>query len=170
MSTKFSESFKKQAVEKALTRKMGITIRDVAQSLEIGYSTLNKWIGQFSKTRVGNSTMANQEKCPQDWRPEEKLEAIKITASLDEEALNAYCRKHGLYAHHIEQWKQEFIQLMSSSKTTDKASKSETKELKHEVKDLKRELKRKEKALSETAALLVLQKKVHAIWGDNEDD
>lgn len=114
--------------------------------------------------------MAHQAKRPQDWRPEEKLEAVQLTSDLGEEALNAYCRKHGIYAHHIEQWKQEFIQLMSSSKISDKVGKSETKALKHENKDLKRALKRKEKALSEAAALLVLQKKVNAIWGENEDD
>jgi len=35
---------------------------------------------------------------------------------------------------------------------------------------LKKELRRKDKALAETAALLVLQKKVRAIWGNDEDD
>ena len=37
-----------------------------------------------------------------------------------------------------------------------------------EVKQLKRELRRKGKALAETAALLVLRKKMHAIWGEDE--
>jgi transposase len=35
---------------------------------------------------------------------------------------------------------------------------------------LEKELKRKEKALAEAAALLVLQKKARAIWGDAEED
>lgn len=34
---------------------------------------------------------------------------------------------------------------------------------------LERELARKEKALAETAALLVLRKKAQAIWGESED-
>jgi transposase len=38
------------------------------------------------------------------------------------------------------------------------------------IKKLERELRRKEKALAEAAALLVLQKKVQAIWGDEDDD
>ena len=46
---------------------------------------------------------------------------------------------------------------------------TEIKNLKHENKVLKKELNRKEKALAETAALLVLQKKVHEIWGSDED-
>jgi len=40
-----------------------------------------------------------------------------------------------------------------------------------EIKQLKRELREKEKALAETAALLVLRKKLNALWErDNEDD
>ncbi len=40
-----------------------------------------------------------------------------------------------------------------------------------EIKQLKAELRPKEKALAETAALLVLRKKLNAPWeNDNEDD
>ena len=49
------------------------------------------------------------------------------------------------------------------------ASKEETKFLKHENKKLKKEINRKDRALAETAALLVLQKKVNDIWGCDED-
>jgi transposase len=38
------------------------------------------------------------------------------------------------------------------------------------VRELEKELRRKDKALAEAAALLVLQKKVQAIWGDADDD
>lgn len=44
------------------------------------------------------------------------------------------------------------------------------KTLRNENKALKKELNRKDKALAETAALLVLQKKVNEIWGSDEDD
>lgn len=43
------------------------------------------------------------------------------------------------------------------------------KTLRAENKALKKELNRKDRALAETAALLVLQKKVHEIWGNDED-
>ena len=44
-----------------------------------------------------------------------------------------------------------------------------TKEEKKRIKALERDLRRKEKALAEAAALLVLRKKAEAIWGDGED-
>ena len=37
------------------------------------------------------------------------------------------------------------------------------------IKQLERELRRKEAALAETAALLVLRKKAEALWGKEED-
>jgi hypothetical protein len=44
-----------------------------------------------------------------------------------------------------------------------------TKELSKENAQLKKELQRKEKALAEAAALLVLQKKFQALWADGEE-
>ncbi len=38
-----------------------------------------------------------------------------------------------------------------------------------QIRNLQRELKRKNEALAEAAALLVLRKKADAIWGQGED-
>ena len=78
--------------------------------------------------------------------------------------MNELCRERGLYAHHVTQWRQDFI---SGSKVP---ARSDAKGLKDEVRELKKELNRKDRALAETAALLVLQKKVRAIWGNDEDN
>ena len=51
-----------------------------------------------------------------------------------------------------------------------RASPQATKEDRRRIKELERELRRKDKALAEAAALLVLQKKVRALWGDGDDD
>lgn len=84
---------------------------------------------------------------------------------MDEAALNEYCRAKGLYPHHIQQWKQDFAKGPAA-----KPVKSDSKQLKQEIKQLQKELNRKDKALAETAALLVLKKKADALWGFNEDD
>jgi len=88
-------------------------------------------------------------------------------AVLDEKALSEHCREQGIYPHHVAQWKLDFA---SASQSDNKpVSRNEVKILKNENKALKKELNRKDKALAETAALLVLQKKVHEIWGNDED-
>jgi hypothetical protein len=107
------------------------------------------------------------EKRPQDWTLEERLNALIACGALDDEGVNAYCRAQGIYPHHIKQWTVDFAQG-STQKT--KAAATQEKQLKNEITLLKKELNRKEKALAETAALLVLKKKADAIWGNNEDD
>lgn len=176
MRARFTQSFKQQAVEKALTRANDVNLSDIAETLGVGYSTLTKWITQsrnqefepvYDEGAMLHHTEA-LEKRPQDWCSEEKLNLIMTCASLEEEQINAQCREHGIYPHHLQQWQQDFI---SDNMTNGKTKKSsEMKSLKKENKDLKRELRRKEKALAEAAAILILQKKVNAIWNNDEDD
>lgn len=176
MRARFTQSFKIQAVEKALSRAEGINLAEVAESLGVGYSTLQKWIVKSRNQQlepvqeeVGSSqSHMSKEKSPQDWSLEEKLNMVIACASLTDEEVSALCREQGIYPHHIDQWKLDFANGQKANGLT--ASACETRNLKNEIKTLKKELNRKDRALAETAALLVLQKKVHAIWGDDTDD
>jgi transposase len=107
-----------------------------------------------------------KEKRPQDWTLEERLNMIISCDALHDQALSEYCREQGIYPHHLAQWKLDFTNGRQSGKPVPR---NEVKTLKHENKVLKKALNRKDKALAETAALLVLQKKVHEIWGNDED-
>jgi len=172
MSNKFTDSFKIQAVEKALNRSKDVNVRDVSEALGVGFSTLQKWIRQ-SKNQEFDTSSPNEiesmtkEKRPQDWTPEERLNVVIACGSLSEEPISELCRERGIYLHHIKQWKTDFINGHTASANPHKQV--ETKKLKSEIKTLKKELTRKDKALAETAALLVLKKKAHAIWGSDED-
>jgi len=173
MKRKFTTSFKIQAVEKALSRNENTTLTDIANSLSIGASTLSKWIvkaknQEFETASYDEITSMSNDKRPQDWTLEERLNMVVACASLNDEELNEHCRAKGLYPHHIKQWKLDFINGNTSKQKA--VSPSEIKTLKHENKSLKKELNRKDKALAETAALLVLKKKVHEIWGNDEDN
>ena len=176
MSTRYSQSFKIQAVKKALNRTSNTGIMELAESLGVHYSTLRKWIIKSRNQAFGfvpddnraSLGVMKKEKRPQDWSSEEKLNMVISCASLDDEALSIVCREQGLYPHHIKQWQQDFI---SGMKTNPKAKlPSEIKNIRLENKALKKELNRKDRALAETAALLVLQKKVNAIWGNDGDN
>ena len=72
-----------------------------------------------------------------------------------------------IYPHHLKEWKTEFL---SNNQGSEAVSRQEQKKLKQENKRLQKELNRKDRALSETAALLVLSKKCQAIWGEKEVD
>ena len=65
--------------------------------------------------------------------------------------------KKGIYPYHIKQWENDFIK---SNTTADKPKKqSDDKQFKNKIKASQKELNRKNKALAETAALLVLFQK-----------
>jgi len=171
MTAPFTASFKQQAVEKALGRRPGVTLDDLAQEWGVGRSTVQRWIRESRSKNLIKTGHKNEhmktEKRPQDWSLEEKLALVITCGALESEAISELCREKGIYPHHVEQWKTDFVEG-----TTDKGKAGERREarqLKHENKALKKELHRKEKALAETAALLVLQKKVDAMWGNDED-
>jgi hypothetical protein len=99
---------------------------------------------------------------------EDKLSIIIETASLSEVELGEYCRRKGLYPEQIAGWKKTFIQ--SESTTTSKADREQLRRQSKTIKALQSELNRKEKALAEAAALLVLEKKLQALLEDREDE
>jgi len=172
MKAIFSESFKKQAVEKAVRRSPGVTIESLCNEWGISRSSLTRWINESKvqapmKTRHDND-MIKTEKRPQDWSAEEKLNMVIACGALDEISVSEQCREKGMYPYHLEQWKSEFSAIATGNEKS--GDQAETRFLKNENRELKKELRRKEKALAETAALLVLQKKTAAIWGDSEDD
>jgi len=164
------------AVEKALSRSTETSLREVAEGLGVGKSTLNNWIVKSRNHELNvlsadgkfQSNEMVKEKRPQDWSLEERLEMVIACGSLDEQAMSELCREKGIYPYHVKQWRLEFADGSASGSRA--RQDSESRGLKHEIKDLKKELRRKDKALAETAALLVLQKKVSAIWGNDEDD
>lgn len=173
MRARFTQSFKIQAVEKALSRSGVTSLNDISSSLGIGCSTLSKWIvkarnQEFDIVSPDEISRMTQDKRPQDWTPEERLNMVVVCGSMSGEKLSEYCREQGIYPHHINQWKLDFVSGNSLKEKV--VSPSEIKILKQENKILKKELNRKDRALAETAALLVLQKKVHAIWGSDEDN
>jgi len=162
----YSQEFKVQSVEKALSKRDEQTLKDIANDLRIGYSTLQRWIRLARENKLENlETNMSTEKSPQNWTKAQRLEAVMDGHSLNDEQLSAYCRENGIYPHHVKEWKSNFL---SENQASDTTSRQEQKKLKQENKRLQKELNRKNKALSETAALLVLSKKCQAIWGGKE--
>ena len=155
----YTESFRQQALEKVFTRGSN-SIRVVAEDLNMSLGTLRNWMKADRDS--SRATAGLQSKRPQDWSLADRLQILMESHGLDEEALNALCRKKGIFRHHLEQWQAAF--------TVDGAvdNRSQLRELKDTNKALKRELNRKEKALAEAAALLVLQKKYQALWEEKD--
>ena len=89
--------------------------------------------------------------------------------ALSESELSQYCREKGLYPEQVKRWKQECLQGFQNSESITKEGHRQSKADKAQIKALKKELRIKEKALAETAAILVLRKKLNALWSDDEE-
>ncbi|EUC14760.1 hypothetical protein PMI06_006586 [Burkholderia sp. BT03] len=159
MTAKHSEAFIEQALVKVFSRG-DRSIRSVAEDLNVNHHTLKYWMKNKSVTR--RSVSATREKRPQDWTAQEQLVALHETHGLSGEALQAWCRERGIFAHHLTGWQSAFC---AGGQETASGTR-EVRTLKDENVKLKRELVRKDKALAEAAALLILQKKFRALWED----
>ena len=156
MRSSYTEAFKEQAIEKALQRG-GRSLISVANELNMSHWTLKNWLKKMPPKE--STIKQHQTQRPKDWSLEERLQVLIESNGLDGEEFHAYCRGKGLFPHHLEQWRQAFSQGQLEA-----SRREEMKALKEENKQLQRDLRRKEKALAESAALLVLQKKFQAFW------
>jgi transposase-like protein len=157
--TRYSDGFKEQALSKVYSRGNEQSIRSVADGLNINLQTLNKWM---KKSELDSTkTMLAKSKRPQDWRPEERLTALQETYCLIGEDLNIGCRERGVFVHQLEKWKADFCSPVALADNREEARTLRT--LKAENQRLELEVLRKDRALAEAVALLVLQKKFRAL-------
>ena len=160
---RYPDSFKEKVVRQLVDS--GKSQKEVVDEFGISRSAAFNWVREHNK--YGNAAM-EQEKSPNDWSAEERLQAITEIDKLSEDELGKWCREKGLHTHHLTQWKKEALKGMSTKKNDSKDA--EIRRLKEENKKLKKELRRKEKALAETSAILVLKKKAALLFGEEEDD
>ena len=107
---------------------------------------------------------------PGSWSVQDKLAVVTARAALNALELSEYCREKGLYPEQVVSWREAALTGYGREDDMKQQQTSSRKEDRRKIKKLEAELRRKDKALAETAALLVLSKKSRAIWGDPEDD
>lgn len=160
----YSEEFKRSSVKKLLQRGSR-TAEAIIEECGVASSTLYKWQQEFANV----SDMKKTSKRPQDRSAEEILRAVIEFEKLPEDKRGEFLRKEGLHAEHIEVWREQIKAALGPAKQT-AAERSERAEDRRKIKELERELRRKDKALAETTALLVLKKKADLIWGTGDDE
>ena len=158
----YSDEFKSSIIAKMLPPN-SVPVPDLARDTGVPKDTLYSW---RIKHRRSNGNTAMKKSSSGSLSSAEKFAIVMETASLNEAELSEYCRRKGLYPEQISAW-QEACEHANTATKTDRAK--VTKQTK-QIKRLESELRRKDKALAEAAALLVLQKKVQAIWEDSEDE
>lgn len=158
---RFSKDYK-DAIRIKFLNRGNKTITEICEEEGLNLGTASKWIQKPAIT----SEMKKQ-KSSNKWSPEQKLKALMETSSLSEPELGVYLRKEGLFSNQLVEWKSEFLSSMINPRKQKNPKKDDRDK---KIKVLEREILRKDRALAEAAALLILQKKAQLLWGIKDED
>lgn len=159
MRRQHSPAFKESIVQK-ITTPGGPSIMQMSEKTGIHHTSIRNWLKAYANV--------NSMKKTKEWTPEEKLDAIIKTASMSENDLGEFLRTNGLHSSELDEWKNNFY---NSQKPVGRPKLDpELVELRSKEKALSRDLKRKDKALAEMAARIILIKKTQELFGVNEED
>lgn len=155
---RYGQAFKDRAVARLLPPESA-ALDVVSREMGIGAQTLSQWL-------TASQSMPARGRA---WTAGARLEAVIATAALPEVGKNAWCREHGVYPAELQRWRAEATAALAQPGEA-RASPQATREDRKRIKELERELRRKDRALAETAALLVLSKKAEAIFSRNRGE
>lgn len=155
---RYGQAFKDKAVARLLPPESA-PVEVVSQEMGIGAGTLERWreraLTKPARTRT--------------WSAGARFEAVITTAAMNEASKSAWCREHGVYPAELDRWRSSCTTALADPQDAP-ASAQATRADRKRIKELERDLLRKDRALAETAALLVLSKKVAAIFNKDGDE
>ena len=153
---RYGQVFKDRAVARLLAPE-STAVEVVAREVGIAVGTLQRWLDGVQSISARGRV----------WTAAGRFEAVITTATMDEAGKSAWCREHGVYPADLQKCKTSATAALAEPEEA-RASPQSTRQDKKRIKELERDLLRKDRALAETAALLVLSKKVAAIFNKGE--
>ncbi len=157
---------RKSSVLKKLLPPLNRSVASVAKEEGINAVTLYHWRNQ---ARNQGDAVPGNKPLSDDWPAEARLAVVIETAALSAVEMAAYCREKGLYVEQVTTWRQACLDGQATAGQRRADEREQTRVDKKRIRELERELLRKDKALAETAALLVLRKKLNAFWGNDDE-
>jgi transposase len=154
---RYGQAFKDRAVARLLPPESA-PVETVSREIGVSVATLERWRAEA----LGGG------RASRTWTAMARLEAVIATAALDEAGKSAWCREQGLYPSELERWREAAAAALADPEEA-RASPEQTREAQRRIQALEREVRRKDTALAETAALLVLSKKLSAVFGEGAD-
>ena len=154
MTRPYSIAFKRKMVER-LTGKNAVSAMELARETGVRQQNLSRWLDE---ARTLPLVAADKSVAP-EWTVAQKARVLAEGCSLTGERLNAYLTREGVQLADFERWRIALEEGGQDSSATTK-----------HIRNLERELARKEKALAEAAALLVLKKTVASPHREEDDD
>ncbi len=155
---RYGKTFKERAVARLLPPESA-PVQEVSQATGVSVATLERWRADALSTPARVRV----------WTAAARLQAVIVTAAMDEAQRSAWCRENGVYPTQLQQWKEDATAALDEA-PQERASAQETRDSRKRIRELERDLRRKDRALAETTALLVLSKQLQAIFQKRDED
>lgn len=177
MARSYSAAFRTKMVQRLVGAK-AVSANQLAQEVGIHQSTLSRWLRDAQHSDMGTSkgteqmpptSTATKQPPARKLSADDKVRIVFAAESLAAEDLGALLRREGVHDAELETWRAavKTAAVAALKGTASNAAPARSAERKR-IHELERELRRKDKALAEAAALLVLEKKLQALWGDED--
>jgi transposase len=154
MTRPYSIAFKQKMVER-LIGKDAVSAIQLARETGVRQQSLSRWLQEASTLPF----MATPKAEDAHWSVEQKARVLADASGLSGEQLTAYLEAQGVKFADFERWR---VALQDARHGSTSAARR--------IRQLERELARKEKALAEAAALLVLKKRMQSLFTDEDSD
>jgi transposase len=168
----YTDSFKAKMVQR-MSGPNPISAMSLSKEVGVSQSQLSRWLrtahtlGPMKKKERPSEPVVQS---GSSRTAAEKLRIVMAAAALEPGELGEFLRREGVHEAELEQWRAAVLDAAQAALESGGPKTSARGTEAKRIKELERELRRKDKALAEAAALLVLQKKVREIWGDADDD
>jgi transposase-like protein len=166
----YTESFKAKMVQR-MSAPNAISAMRLSKEAGVSQSQLSRWLRDArSVVPMANERRSDRVMEGSPRTAAEKVRIVMAAAATPPNELGAFLRREGVHEAELEQWRKAATDAATAAleggapKPATRGSEGKR------IKDLERELRRKDKALAEAAALLVLQKKVRALLADADDE
>ena len=168
MST-YTMGFKGRMIQR-LVEPEAISATALSKEVGVSQNTLSRWLREAPTVTHMTKKKSAARKGSRRRTAEEKLQVVMKAAALSDEELGAFLRVEGLHEAQLEEWRSKALEAAKGALKAPHGKRSEQTPEQREIRELKRELRRKNDALAEASALLILKKKFQALLGDEDDE
>jgi len=166
VSSKYSKKFRLQMVQR-LVGPHRVSASALSAEVGVPQSTLSRWLrdARTMGPMTDDTRHDDSHKPPRRRSPEERLRVVLEASELEGEELGAFLRAEGVHEAQLAQWRDAALAgVKGASKRKGRSPEAKR------IRKLEAEIRRKDKALAETAALVVLQGKAEALWGEGGEN
>ena len=171
--TTYAAGFKTRMVQRLAGRE-GISATALAKEVGVSQNTLSRWLREASA--AGPTVASMKKKQPSSRKSssrgrtaEEKFQIVLKAAALSDDDLGAFLRREGIHEAQLEEWRTKAMAGATDALKAPHGKRSENTPELRKIRALERELRRKNDALAEASALLILKKKFQELMGDEDD-